>query len=136
MLKHVSITTPVASTFVLGQSRAKCHSFFKEEFPRAPQDMSCHDFPEKFPRPPPQSPEITKNFPQKPQEFPSKTPNAQNSPGMRRLFPRLFPRVLLLTGPRPFSRPAQFSIFATMILSQYFFSLQLHSAQAREFTAP
>ena len=33
---------------------------------------------------------------------------------MRRLFPRLFPRILL--GPRPFSRPAQFSIFAAVIL--------------------
>ena len=35
-----------ASAFVLGQSRLKGHSFFKEEFPRAPQEtLSCHDFP-------------------------------------------------------------------------------------------
>jgi len=33
---------------------------------------------------------------------------------MWRLFPRLFPRILL--GPRPFSRPAQFSIFAAVTL--------------------
>ena len=62
------------------------------------------------------SPEITKKFPQKPPESPSKTPSAQDSPGMRRLFPRLFSRILLLIGPRPFSRPVQFSIFATVTL--------------------
>ena len=58
----------------------------------------------------PQSPEISKNFPQKLPEFPSKIPSAQNSSGMRRLFPRI------LLGPRPFSRPAQFSIFAAVTL--------------------